>query len=230
MSNRSASPSGSRSRTTRAAAAVMEPAVGLPGFSSLQDSPQEPLGAAGTGLGAAETSLGRESSPSAPSSGSDGTPWADGPAAVESEGPWSDPESADDVDGKPRRTGSSRTSSPAEVRANLAAFEGMVEQGVEMGGEALHALRVRDELERQVGLYLTDEQDQRGIAKPAARLMSRHSDGDLGNPDLNDGLGILMALANYVIKQVAKMRMVAQAKAEIASSGQFDSAGDGQAA
>jgi hypothetical protein len=193
------------------------PAVGLPGFSSLED-PQEPLEGARTGLGLPAGTTSPQSSLSAPSSASDGTPWGDGPAAADSEGPWSDPESAGDVDEPRKRSGSSRTSSSAEVKANQAALEGMVGQGVEVAGNVAHTYATRDELERHFGLYLTDEQDQAGIAKPAARLLSRHTGGDLANPDLNDGLGILMALANYVIKQVVKLKDVRLARDELAGT------------
>lgn len=210
MSSRSAS--SSRSRAT---AAVMDPPrVGLPGFSALEE-PQEPPTTALGLQGAPEGLTSPQSSPSGPSTANDATPWGDGPAAADSEGPWSDPESVGDVDEPRKRSGSSRTSSSAEVKANQAALEGMVGQGVEVAGNVAHTYATRDELERHFGLYLTDEQDQAGIAKPAARLLSRHTGGDLANPDLNDGLGILMAFANYVIKQVAKLKDIRTARDEL---------------
>jgi hypothetical protein len=188
----------------------MEPKVGLPGFISPQDSPQESLGTPRTGLGVAEADLSRESSPSAPSSGSGGTQWADGPAAADSEEPLLDPESGAPADEKPRRTGSSRTFSRAEREA----VKATVGQAVQMGSTLAHVkLTQADTLERAMGIYLADDEDVDNVSEPASSLIARHSGGDLANPDVADGLSIVFAFANYLIKQIAKQLHAAQIRA-----------------
>lgn len=72
---------------------------------------------------------------------------------------------------------------------------------------AAHELLTRDEADRVVGLYLADEQDTEGISRPVAGILSRRSDAlGGGNPDLADGVGLLLALAAYAAKQLGRAR------------------------
>lgn len=78
-------------------------------------------------------------------------------------------------------------------------------------GARLNALA--EELERDAGVWIADEQDQEGMAEPASSLIARHSDLAV-NPDVADALALLIAVADYASKHLdlkAKIRRLRKA-------------------
>jgi len=108
------------------------------------------------------------------------------------------PEPVERPEPRSTRPGSSRASSPADPS--------VIEEGAAalFGGltTAAHEYLTRDDLERAYGLYLADEQDLKGISQHTAAIVGRRS-GDLGggNPDVADGIGLVVALVAYLVKQ-----------------------------
>ncbi len=98
----------------------------------------------------------------------------------------------------PRATSS--TLSATDKKALVKAFEGVAE----MGGRALHGL-VATDVEQSFDLYLLDEEDAEGIAKPTASLLHRRGVIQ-GGPDVADLIALFIALAAYFTKQFERRR------------------------
>lgn len=164
-----------------------QPRVAPPGFRRRAAHPP-----ADPGSPAAEARPAASGPPSSPGTGTAGGP-PPGSAAGGSEPPPA---------ARPSRTGSS----PGSF-ATRAALQAGVRDGVLAATSAAHELLCRDEVDRAVGLWLADEQDTDGVSRPVAGLLSRRSDAlGGGNPDLADGVGLLLALAAYAAKQLGRAR------------------------
>jgi hypothetical protein len=106
----------------------------------------------------------------------------------------------------------SETSSPASSGdgggplkpLGKAALRATTRKGVLVATSAVHRIAARQELERQAGLYIADDQDQELIGDPIANLLHRRGGivGTKMSEDANDALSALMGLANYVSKQI----------------------------
>lgn len=120
------------------------------------------------------------------------------------------PRPADGSAGAPPRSGR-RGSSPFARRE----LEAAVEAGVGGITTLAHETLTRDELERDAGLYLADEQDLKGIAKPVAGIMARRAETmeAIANPDLSDAIAAAVALAVYLTKQLRRVSRVRRARA-----------------
>ncbi len=123
---------------------------------------------------------------------------------LDGEAPGSAPPSADSMPEPESPPTVSRPLSPVDRRQ----LQEAIRQGVRSAGGLLNETVTRDELELNSGLYLTDEQDENGLAVPLAEIIGRR--GDLGaaaaNPDLADALRALIALAVYIAKQLNLIR------------------------
>jgi hypothetical protein len=96
-----------------------------------------------------------------------------------------------------------------------AALRATTRKGVLIATSAVHRIAARQELEKQAGLYIADEQDQELIGDPVANLLHRRG-GIVGNKmseDANDALSALMGLANYVSKQIVLTAEIGQLQA-----------------
>lgn len=76
------------------------------------------------------------------------------------------------------------------------------------GKYAQQRLTLPDSPERAAGLFVPDDEDVADIADPVAGLVSRRiptrAGGAVMNPDVEDGIVLLVALVAYVLKQVER--------------------------
>lgn len=78
-----------------------------------------------------------------------------------------------------------------------------------------------DDLGKEIGLWLADEQDKNGIAKPGAKMLSRRGVLDGATSDVSDGIGLLIAVGGYVSKQLTRLAAIRRhRKATAAMPGQ----------
>ena len=119
--------------------------------------------------------------------------------------PWSSPsqttDSAGEPDPSPAPT-SSRASS-AEPVLSKAAIREAARNLVIGAGEAAHEAFARDEIDQQVGLWLTNDGDAENIGDPLARIVARRDVlGATGNPDVGDAIAAAVGLAVFGWRQL----------------------------
>jgi hypothetical protein len=132
-----------------------------------------------------------------------------------------------DEDEEPDSTTTSSPGSSADAKGGplkpltKAALKATTAQAVLIGSAMAHRVAARTEGQRVVGLYLADEQDADNIGDPLASIMHRRGGiaGGAMNPDVNDGLQIAMALANYVSKQVVKVSQAREVDQHLGAGG-----------
>jgi hypothetical protein len=116
--------------------------------------------------------------------------------------------SGDDWDAASSPESPEDTSSPGSTPANdVAALDNeglrdMARAGVAIAGHQAHQHIAREGGQKQVGLYLTDEEDQAGIGDPLARIAARHQGIGKVSPDTQDLLAALVSIARYGTKQI----------------------------
>ena len=90
-----------------------------------------------------------------------------------------------------------------------------------------HTVAAKSDAQRQVGLYLADQDDAEAIGHPLADIMYRRGDivGGKLSPDANDFLRSLMGVFGYFTKQVQKIGVVRQLEAG-AAAGEPQTFGD----
>lgn len=94
-----------------------------------------------------------------------------------------------------------RSTGKAKARALLPASR----QAVLTAGTVAHTVLTQPEtLERAEGLFLPDDEDVEAIATPLASIAARRVPDAATNPDVNDGVALVLGLVNYVVKQLAK--------------------------
>lgn len=121
-------------------------------------------------------------------------------------------ESSDD---RRRSSAGSRGGSTLKVTRDTA------RKTVRGAGVLAHKYLTRDEVERYVELYLTDEEDERDIGDPLGRIVRRHAPlGDAGNADVIDGLNALAGLVIYAFKQVDRFRAAVQMRRQLIAQAQ----------
>ncbi|MCL1872174.1 MAG: hypothetical protein FWF90_17430 [Promicromonosporaceae bacterium] len=92
---------------------------------------------------------------------------------------------------------------------------------VKMVGVGAHQFLARDEFEQAVGLYLTDETDDKAIGDPVGSIVHRHGWlGQAANPDVVDGVNALIGVGVYVWKQVQRAWAARAARAAAAATAQ----------
>lgn len=114
-----------------------------------------------------------------------------------------------------RSTGDEKKKTPRLGRAALRRF---AERAVLRAGAIAHvALTVAGTIESQAGLWMPDKEDVEDIADPLAGLVARRipAGGGGKNPDLEDGLMLAAAVANYVVKQLMLRAQLAAAQAAV---------------
>lgn len=134
-----------------------------------------------------------------------------------SDDPWSEYDESSDADPT-----SSRESSAADRPAQLLSKKQMRETAataVKVGTGMAHTVAAKSDAQRQVGLYLADDDDAVAIGHPLADIMHRRGDivGGKLSPDANDFLRSLMGVAGYFTKQVQKIGVVRQLEAGAAA-------------
>lgn len=119
------------------------------------------------------------------------------------------PDSGDDWDAASFPESPDDTSSPGSTPApevqvlDNEALRDMARVGVAIAGHQAHEHLTRTPGQVEVGLYLTDEEDQAGIGDPLARIAGRHQGIGKVSPDTQDLLAALVAVARYGTKQAS---------------------------
>jgi hypothetical protein len=127
-----------------------------------------------------------------------------------------DEASASDRDDAPSAPSSSPASSGSRTSFTQKATQEGARKAVEMAGGVAHQLLARDDAAKAAGVYLTDADDQAGIGNPVGSIVHRHGFlGDVGNPDVVDGINALIALGVYAWKQVGRLREAARMRREL---------------
>jgi hypothetical protein len=131
----------------------------------------------------------------------------------------SDPSGDGPVVGSPSVTPSTdKAPAPPKVtRGNIRKYAKMLI--VAAGKYAQQRLTEPDSIERQAGLFMPDDEDVTDIADPVAGLVSRRmpsrAGGVVGNPDIEDGFVLVVAIVAYVMKQVEQRQRLRQLYAQV---------------
>ena len=148
------------------------------------------------------------------------TPWSSG---VEDGSPSLGAEPLDALQDAPsddRRTSSKASSGSALSKR---ALRDAVRQGVLMAGSVAHQLLPRDQVEREVGLYLADEDDAEAIGDPLASIANRRGGlGAAANHEVTDAIAALIGLALYIAKQLARFTAARQLREQAAAAAPAD--------
>lgn len=87
------------------------------------------------------------------------------------------------------------------------------------GKIAQQRLTMPDSIERADNLWMPDEEDAQDIANPIAGLVARRipagAAGASGNPDVEDGIFLLVAVVAYVLKQVERRQSLRQLYSQV---------------
>jgi hypothetical protein len=123
---------------------------------------------------------------------------------------------ASDDSGTTSSPASSGSRSPGAI-VGKAAAKATAAQAVIIAGGMAHRIAARTEMQQQIGLYLTDEQDAESIGHPLGEMVARRGGvaGKALSPDANDALAALMGIAQYVSKQVAKIVQIQQVEQQL---------------
>jgi hypothetical protein len=182
----------------------MTPTPPSPSTSPLVDPPQTPASHQ------PETEGPIRVSPLRFKSGSQPSPSPEVPAAAGPGDPVAPTVSSDKQPGpKSPKSGSSPGSSLVDQKLISEGIEGTV---IAITGQ-LHELLARDAYDEWALVYLADEQDAKGIAKPATKIISRRT-GDVtgGNPDIADAIAIGIAATFYLVKQLGRLLSAKRAR------------------
>lgn len=132
------------------------------------------------------------------------------------------------VDSPASPSGTPSTDEPKKTpRLGRAALRRFAERAVLRAGLVAHvALTVAGSLEEQNNLWMPDHEDVTDIADPIAGLVGRRiPTGTSKNPDLEDGIMLVIAVATYIGKQLTTR---AQLRAAAAAMPVDQTAGDVQ--
>lgn len=109
-------------------------------------------------------------------------------------------------------TGSSPASSTEPVRPiDRRALERAIAQAVRTGGKFANA-QLTDPDEHEAGIWLTDDDEDHGIARPVASILARHGGPGIVNPDLSDALSAMIVVAAYLSRQLGRIRELKRAR------------------
>lgn len=104
----------------------------------------------------------------------------------------------------PAPTSPGSGSSPEFSAADRRQLKDALKGGVRTVGRMLNDLATRTELEQQAGLFLTDDDDEEGLADPVASILGRRGGlAAAANPDVSDVIRAAITLAAYCSKQLA---------------------------
>src|SRR5437868_9387884 len=121
-------------------------------------------------------------------------------------------------DGPRTSTASPAGDSPAQLLSKKQMRQ-TAETAVKIGTGMAHTVAAKSDAQRQVGLYLADQDDAEAIGHPLADIMYRRGDivGGKLSPDAYDFLRSLMGVFGYFTKQVQKIGVVRQLEAGAAA-------------
>lgn len=126
---------------------------------------------------------------------------------------------ADPSDDEPRTSTASPAGEPPAQLLSKKQMRQTAETAVKVGTGMAHTVAAKTPAQKQVGLYLADDDDAAAIGHPLADIMYRRGDivGGKLSPDANDFLRSVMGVAGYFAKQVAKIGAVRQMEAQAAA-------------
>lgn len=116
---------------------------------------------------------------------------------------------------------SSRASSGSAL--SKTALRDVIRAAVIAAGAAANEFLTRDELERQNGLYATDERDAEAIGDPLANIANRRGGlGAAGNPDVVDAIEAIIGAGLYLTRQIILRRAINTARQNPPRQGDSD--------
>ena len=135
--------------------------------------------------------------------------------------PWTSEPSGDpgDVDPTSWETSPAAGDKPAALLSK-AQMRATARTAVTIGTGMAHTVAAKTPAQKQLGLYLADDDDAKAIGEPLADIAYRRGDvlGGKLNPDANDLLRSMMGVAGYFAKQVAKIGEVRRIEAGVAAA------------
>lgn len=111
--------------------------------------------------------------------------------------------------------GGSASAPRSTGKARLRELREMARAAVATAGGIAHRFLTReDSPEREVGLFVPDDDDVKAIGDPLASLASRRMPEGAGNPDTVDIVRAVLGLVTYATKQLEKKAWAAQARVQ----------------
>jgi hypothetical protein len=111
------------------------------------------------------------------------------------------------------RAGTRSTASSTEKVANPLNGVGLRDtfrNGVILASAQAHNYLTRTQAQREVGLYLADDQDAENIGDPLARIAQRREGLGQVSPDTADLMAAFMGLAGYATKQIQRQAVASK--------------------
>ncbi|WP_154793312.1 hypothetical protein [Occultella kanbiaonis] len=147
------------------------------------------------------------------------------PSPSDAGDPWS--ASGDVADPGPSPTSSAGSS--GKPVAPKAIIKKAARDGVLGAGVVVHEVAARDDVDRDSGIWLTDDDDAKAIGDPLGNIAARRSMiTSAANPDVVDAIAAGVGLVMYLGKQLVKWRSNRQAKAERAAAAATVPTDDGE--
>jgi hypothetical protein len=120
----------------------------------------------------------------------------------------------EDEDGSADPSDAAPTSSKGSSRAEIASKRGLqatARNAIMIGSGMAHTFLAKTPGQKEVGLYLADDDDAKNIGDPVGSYMSRHN-GVAGklSEDAKDALDGLMGFGGFMAKQIARAQAAAQ--------------------
>jgi len=139
----------------------------------------------------------------------------DGDAGSSTGDPWTEQPSGDLPDSEPDSWTASPAGDKPAALLSKAQMRATARTAVTVGTGMAHTVAAKTPAQKQLGLYLADDEDARAIGDPLADIAYRRGDivGGKLSPDANDLLRSMMGVAGYFAKQVAKIGEVRRLEA-----------------
>jgi len=131
----------------------------------------------------------------------------------------------DPISEGPLTTGTPSSDSPAPVKINLGAelLRQLLRDAVQTMGEALHLWLTTSQIERDMDLYIAEDDDKQHIGDPLASIARRRLGDNFASPDVADlikaGIGVLAYAQKNVHRKITIWRAVRKHQAMHTANG-----------